>query len=438
LELAGLSAVGTIERWLLPQPEPVAPPEDPATELRRLIRQLTQAPDREAAANLWTSGATLASRLAETGVIPASRQHEDCKALEDNDWQQVQASLESLEESVRPCPAKRSRLLPTPNSVSYCVEEMGPRFISDVLGHRPYCRGLRWKRCDVPPSGGLQINNRYLAYFLSLNLCATIGDTEWMSLGLASPLADSFVCSRDEGEAQSPQGSAGDMVYFRRVPEAARETRFLCSINAPSQTRIKELIELWDRGHHLALREELMRGSDFILTQTTWWPSTPCSRQHGWWMRTVDSITLTQCLGCSGMVQTSSLDAISKTCPSCRLQVDPPKRAPVTTPSETPFHFRPPRGGRRRSKRPVSPGSDMEPYSALRPLDQARPEELAGEGWGSDDDWDNRGLETCLSPPPATPPRRWGMGRKTVRLTVKREVATRHNSKDSVSEGKGN
>jgi hypothetical protein len=43
LKLAGLSAVGTIERWLLPQP--VAPPEDPANELRRLICQLAHAPD---------------------------------------------------------------------------------------------------------------------------------------------------------------------------------------------------------------------------------------------------------------------------------------------------------------------------------------------------------------------------------------------------------
>jgi hypothetical protein len=117
---------------------------------------------------------------------------------------------------------------------------------------------------DEPPPGGLQINNRYLAYLISVN---------------------------------------------------------------PSATRIKELIELWDRGHHLALREELIRGSDFILMPPSWWPSTPCPRQHGWWMRTVDSITLTRCLGCSGMVQTSSLDPVSKTCPSCRFHAIPPKGA---------------------------------------------------------------------------------------------------------------
>jgi hypothetical protein len=89
------------------------------------------------------------SNQTETGVIPASRQHEVCKALEGNDWQQVRASLESLVESVRLCPmAKRSRPLLTPNLVSYCVEGMGTRFISTVHGHRPYCTGLRWKRCD--------------------------------------------------------------------------------------------------------------------------------------------------------------------------------------------------------------------------------------------------------------------------------------------------
>ncbi len=33
--------------------------------------------------------------------------------------------------------------------------------------------------------------------------------------------------------------------------------------------------------------------------------------------------------------------------------------------------------------------TDMGSYSALRPLDEALPGELDGEGWGSDDDWDN-------------------------------------------------
>ena len=39
-------------------------------------------------------------------------------------------------------------------------------------------------------------------------------------------------------------------------------------------------------------------------------------------------------------------------------------------------------------------------YSALRPLDEALPGELDLEGWDSDDDRDNRGLDTCLSPSP--------------------------------------
>ncbi len=40
--------------------------------------------------------------------------------------------------------------------------------------------------------------------------------------------------------------------------------------------------------------------------------------------------------------------------------------------------------------------------TALRPLDEARPGELEGERWGSDDDWDNQGPETCLLPLPAS------------------------------------
>ena len=54
-------------------------------DLRRLNHQLVQAHDREAAASLWTSGATLASRLTETGVI-ASRQHEHWRAMTGNTY----------------------------------------------------------------------------------------------------------------------------------------------------------------------------------------------------------------------------------------------------------------------------------------------------------------------------------------------------------------
>ncbi len=48
----------------------------------------------------------------------------------------------------------------------------------------------------------------------------------------------------------------------------------------------------------------------------------------------------------------------------------------------------------------MSPRSEKEPYSARRPLDEALPGELDLEGWDSDDDRDNRGPETCLSPSP--------------------------------------
>jgi hypothetical protein len=122
-----------------------------------------------------------------------------------------------------------------------------------------------------------------------------------------------------------------------------------------------------------------------------------------------------------------------------------------TPPSESSFHFRPPRGGRCRLNRPVSPWSDTT-FLFLKeqikdiiitlqppgPLDQARPEELADEGWGSDDDWDNRGLETCSSSPPAmyTPPRRLERRRNEGRLKVKCEDATTNNAEDSFNEGK--
>jgi hypothetical protein len=57
---------------------------------------------------------------------------------------------------------------------------------------------------------------------------------------------------------------------------------------------------------------------------------------------------------------------------------------------------------------------DTGPYSALRPLDEALPGDLDGEGWGSDDDWDYRGPATCVPPPfGAQAPRRrrggWGV-----------------------------
>ena len=41
-------------------------------------------------------------------------------------------------------------------------------------------------------------------------------------------------------------------------------------------------------------------------------------------------------------------------------------------------------------------GSDFGPCSAMRPLDDADPRELAREGWDSDADWDYKGPEPCL------------------------------------------
>jgi hypothetical protein len=72
--------------------------------------------------------------------------------------------------------------------------------------------------------------------------------------------------------------------------------------------------------------------------------------------------------------------------------------------NKTPFRFRPPGAGRRRPRN-VSP-SDTGPYGALLPLDEALPEEFDLEGWDSNDDRDNRGPETCLSPSPVMMVRR--------------------------------
>ena len=94
LKLAGPSAAGTIERWLLPSA--ATPPEEPASELRRLIRKLSQASDRDTAVDLWSSRETLASSLTDIEVIPVPWHQDVCKALEDSDLQQARAALELL------------------------------------------------------------------------------------------------------------------------------------------------------------------------------------------------------------------------------------------------------------------------------------------------------------------------------------------------------
>jgi len=129
----------------------------------------------------------------------------------------------------------------------------------------------------------------------------------------------------------------------------------------------------------------------------------------------VDSVILTRCQGCSGMVQLTfiSSDSTSKTCHSCRSRTDSRNtgsasklRAPTRSC---------PHGSKRGRTRTVSPGSEKEPYSALRPLDEALPGELDLEGWESDDDRDNRGPETCLSPS-LVPERKKRKGQITVSI----------------------
>ena len=139
-----------------------------------------------------------------------------------------------------------------------------------------------------------------------LCLPSILEDGEWRSLGLEPPHVDSFVHPR-----------ADEPTHFRPIPEDARETRFLCSINAPTQIRIQALIDMWDHGQHIAFREEIIKGRDLIPLPPSWWPSTSCPRRHGWWVQAVDSITLTRCKGCLGMVQITFLNPNTKTCHSC-------------------------------------------------------------------------------------------------------------------------
>jgi hypothetical protein len=142
----------------------------------------------------------------------------------------------------------------------------------------------------------------------------------------------------------------------------------------------------------------LIQGRDLIVMQPEWWSSIPCPRRHGWWVQSVDSVILTRCKGCSGMVQITLMDPVSKTCHSCRSRAEPNNAGSAPKP-KTSIRFCPP-GAKGRRTRKVSPESDLEPYSVMRPLDDALPGELDLEGWDSDDDRDNRGPETCLSPSP--------------------------------------
>jgi len=156
---------------------------------------------------------------------------------------------------------------------------MGVRLISGIHVHRIHCTGLRWERVDTPPSKGRQIYNRALASLLRRGPSSTLEDFEWRSLGLEPPHADSFVRPR-----------ADDPKHFRPIPEDIRETRFLCSINAPTQVRIQALIDMWDHGHYIAFREELIKGRDLYGPDYVFEPEhqdvpflqLPSRHFHGW------------------------------------------------------------------------------------------------------------------------------------------------------------
>jgi hypothetical protein len=119
------------------------------------------------------------------------------------------------------------------------------------------------------------------------------------------------------------RSSAEDQAFYCPIPEDARETRFLCTINAPNLSRLKALVDLWDLGRHTTLRDELIKGRDFIVMLTEWWPDIPCPRWHGWWVQAVDSVILTRCKRCQ--VWCSS--------PSWTL---PPRRATPVVPERNP------------------------------------------------------------------------------------------------------
>ncbi len=228
---------------------------------------------------VWSSETVLVSRLSASGSIPAPWLQELRKALEAQDWRQAQGSLDSLLEHPNPRPQSRVRQPPQSPSVYGCGADMGVRLISGIHGHRIHCTGLRWERVDTPPSKGRQIYNRALASLLRRGPSSTLEDFEWRSLGLEPPHADSFVRPR-----------ADDPKHFRPIPEDIRETRFLCSINAPTQVRIQALIDMWDHGHYIAFREELIIGRDLYGPDYVFEPEhqdvpflqLPSRHFHGW------------------------------------------------------------------------------------------------------------------------------------------------------------
>ncbi len=156
----------------------------------------------------------------------------------------------------------------TPQIAQSCVSVRqwnchGDRIYLEDTQSQTTLYGLRWKKVDSPPAGGTQIINRNLVRLPRHNPSTVTGEAEWRSLGLARPQIDSFVRS-----------SAEDQTFYCPIPEDARETRFLCTINAPNQSRLKTLVELWDLGRHDTLRDELIQGRDFIVMPPEKWPDT--------------------------------------------------------------------------------------------------------------------------------------------------------------------
>jgi len=143
--------------------------------------------------------------------------------MADDDWLQAKVTLETLLELSQPRPPANKRpKVPNHASVYGRGAVMGTGLISTIHSHRPHCTGLRWKKVDSPPAGGTQIINRNLVRLLRQNPAIVTEEAEWLSLGIARPQIDSFVRSSAKGKT-----------FYYPVPEDARETRFLCTINAP-------------------------------------------------------------------------------------------------------------------------------------------------------------------------------------------------------------
>jgi hypothetical protein len=147
------------------------------------------------------------------------------------------------------------------------------------------------------------------------------------------------------------------------------------------KTKNKALVEMWDLGRYNTLRDELIKGRDFIVMPSEWWPNVPCPRRHGWLVQAVDSVILTRCKGCSDMVQLTFMDSASKLCHSCRPRTDSRNTGSAPKP-RTPIRSCP-HGSKRGRTKTVSPRSEKEPYSALRPLNEALPGELDLEEKGA-------------------------------------------------------